>query len=150
MKAVMLAVFAIATSQAIAQTSDQSAAANDAAAKPALGTWGIDLSNMDKSVKPGDDFYRYVNGGWLAENHIPEDRASWGSFAELQKLSHKANDSLDRIGRVVDRVEDVSLSAARVAAAVGGLTRVGQYAGLAVGLKRGVEVFLDRIKDRRH
>ena len=70
--------------------------------------------------------------------------------AELQKLSHKANDSLDRIGRVVDRVEDVSLSAARVAAAVGGLTRVGQYAGLAVGLKRGVEVFLDRIKDRRH
>ena len=50
----------------------------------------------------------------------------------------------------MDRVEDVSLSAARVAAAVGGLTRVGQYAGLAVGLKRGVEVFLDRIKDRRH
>ena len=69
---------------------------------------------------------------------------------ELQKLSHKANDSLDRIGHVVDRVEDISLSAARVAAAIGGLTRVGQYAGIAVGLKRGVEVFLDRIKDRRH
>ena len=69
---------------------------------------------------------------------------------ELQKLSHKANDSLDRIGQVVDRVEDISLSAARVAAAIGGLTRVGQYAGIAVGLKRGVEVFLDRIKDRRH
>jgi uncharacterized protein YoxC len=69
---------------------------------------------------------------------------------ELQKLSHKATDSLDRIGHVVDRVEDISLSAARVASAIGGLTRVGQYAGIAVGLKRGLEVFLDRIKDRRH
>lgn len=70
--------------------------------------------------------------------------------AELQKLSHKANDSIDRIGNVVDRVEDISVAVARVATAVGGLTRVGQYAGLAVGLKRGVEAFLDRIKDRRH
>jgi len=65
--------------------------------------------------------------------------------AELQKLSHKANDSIDRIGNVVDRVEDISVAVARVATAVGGLTRVGQYAGLAVGLKRGVEAFLDRI-----
>jgi uncharacterized protein YoxC len=70
--------------------------------------------------------------------------------AELQKVSHKANDSLDRIGHVVDRVEDISMTVGRIAAAVAGLSRVGQYAGLAVGLKRGVEVFLDRIKDRRH
>jgi uncharacterized protein YoxC len=69
--------------------------------------------------------------------------------AELQKLSHKANDSLERIGHVVDRVEDISLTVARITATVGSLTRVGQYAGIAVGLKRGVEVFLDRIKDRR-
>jgi uncharacterized protein YoxC len=69
--------------------------------------------------------------------------------AELQKLSHKANDSLDRIGHVVDRVEDISLTVARITATVGGLTRVGQYAGIAVGLKRGLEVFLDRMKDRR-
>jgi len=70
--------------------------------------------------------------------------------AELQKVSHKANDSLDRVGHVVDRIEDISMTVGRIAAAVAGLSRVGQYAGLAVGLKRGVEVFLDRIKDRRH
>jgi uncharacterized protein YoxC len=70
--------------------------------------------------------------------------------AELQKLSHKANDSLDRIGHVVDRVEDISLTVARITATVSGLTRVGQYAGIAGGLKRGLEVFLDRMKDRRH
>ena len=30
-----------------------------------LGKWGVDLSSMDKSVKPGDNFFNYVNGGWL-------------------------------------------------------------------------------------
>jgi uncharacterized protein YoxC len=70
--------------------------------------------------------------------------------AELQKLTHKANDSLERIGGVVDRVEEISLTVARVVAAVGGLTRFGQYAGVAAGVKRGVEVFLHRLKDRRH
>ena len=70
--------------------------------------------------------------------------------AELQKLSHKANDNLERIGAVVERVEDISLTVARVVGAVGGLTRIGQYAGVAAGVKRGVEVFLTRLKDRRH
>ena len=98
MKAVMLAVFAVVASQAIAQTSEQPAAAKGTSAKPALGTWGIDLTNMDTSVKPGDDFYRYVNGLWLAENHIPEDRSSWGSFAELQKLSE------ERVNSIIDEL----------------------------------------------
>lgn len=40
--------------------------------------------------------------------------------AELQKLTHKANDSLDRIGIVVERVEDISANAARVVGAVEG------------------------------
>ena len=70
--------------------------------------------------------------------------------AELQKLSRKANDNLERIGAVVERVEDISMTAARVVGAVGGLTRIGQYAGLAAGVKRGVEVFLTRIRDRHH
>lgn len=69
---------------------------------------------------------------------------------ELQKLSRNANDNLQRIGGIVDRVEDISVQAARVAGAVGGLTRIGQYAGMAAGVKRGVEVFLHRLKDRHH
>ncbi|MGH7385183.1 MAG: DUF948 domain-containing protein [Candidatus Rokuibacteriota bacterium] len=69
---------------------------------------------------------------------------------ELQKLSRNANDNLQRIGGVVDRVEDISVQVARVAGAVGGLTRIGQYAGMAAGVKRGVEVFLHRLKDRHH
>ncbi len=93
MKAVIIAAVAVLASQAGAQATDQPAKAGGTG-KPELGTWGIDLSNMDKTVKPGDDFYRYVNGGWLAENHIPEDRGSWGSFAELQQLSEKRVNSI--------------------------------------------------------
>jgi uncharacterized protein YoxC len=69
---------------------------------------------------------------------------------ELQKLSRNANDNLQQIGGIVDRVEDISVQAARVIGAVGGLTRIGQYAGLAAGVKRGVEVFLHRLKERHH
>ena len=69
---------------------------------------------------------------------------------ELQKLSRNANDNLQRIGGIVDRVEDISVQAARVVGAVGGLTRIGQYAGMAAGVKRGVEVFLHRFKERHH
>jgi uncharacterized protein YoxC len=73
-----------------------------------------------------------------------------GLTAQLQKLSRNANDSLERIGAVVERVEDISVQVARVVGAVGGLTRIGQYAGMAAGVKRGVEVFLHRLKDRHH
>jgi len=69
---------------------------------------------------------------------------------ELQKLSHNANDNLQRIGGIVDRVEDISVQVARVVGAVGGLTRIGQYAGMAAGVKRGVEVFIHRLKERHH
>ncbi|WP_369047934.1 M13 family metallopeptidase [Tenacibaculum sp. UWU-22] len=44
---------------------------------------GIMLKNMDLSVKPTDDFYKYVNGSWLKRVKIPEDRTSWGAFTEL-------------------------------------------------------------------
>jgi len=48
---------------------------------------GLELSNMDLSVKPGDDFFRYVNGTWLDNTVLPSDRSRWGSFDELRKKS---------------------------------------------------------------
>ncbi|HEX3395459.1 MAG TPA: M13 family metallopeptidase [Steroidobacteraceae bacterium] len=59
-------------------------AANDPAV-PQLGTFGIDLKAMDKSIKPGDDFYRYVNGHWLATEKIPADQSGWGPLQVLQE-----------------------------------------------------------------
>lgn len=48
-------------------------------------TIGINLEYMDTSVKPNDDFFRFVNGNWLDKNEIPADRTRWGSFDELRK-----------------------------------------------------------------
>jgi predicted metalloendopeptidase len=40
---------------------------------------------MDKTVKPANDFFRYVNGTWLDNTEIPSDRTRWGSFDELRQ-----------------------------------------------------------------
>ena len=57
--------------------------------KPELGAWGVDLTGMDPSVKPGDDFFMFVNGKWFAATQIPADRSSIGSFQNLQILSEQ-------------------------------------------------------------
>ncbi|MBV9418450.1 MAG: M13 family metallopeptidase, partial [Alphaproteobacteria bacterium] len=59
------------------------------AAKPELGAWGVDLSAMDTSVKPGDNFFRFVNGKWLDKTEIPPERSSIGAFQLLRILSEK-------------------------------------------------------------
>jgi len=41
---------------------------------------GIDTASLDKTVKPGDDFYAYANGGWMKNTQIPDDRSSIGGF----------------------------------------------------------------------
>lgn len=46
---------------------------------------GLELKNMDNSISPVNDFFRYVNGAWLDKAEIPADRTSWGSFNELRK-----------------------------------------------------------------
>lgn len=43
----------------------------------------FDLKNMDRSVKPSDDFYTFANGAWLKKNPIPAEESRWGSFNEL-------------------------------------------------------------------
>jgi putative endopeptidase len=50
---------------------------------------GINLDLMDNSIKPGDDFYKYVNGKWLETNEIPDEYASWGSAYELLKKTNE-------------------------------------------------------------
>jgi len=58
-------------------------------ATPHFGTWGFDVSAIDKSVKPGDDFFEYANGNSLKRMDIPSDRTRYGNFDVLSELSEK-------------------------------------------------------------
>ncbi len=52
-------------------------------------THGINVSNMDKSVKPGDNFYLYCNGDWIKRTEIPPDRARLSVFSGLEDIANK-------------------------------------------------------------
>lgn len=70
-------------------------AANAQSAAPArpqpqhYGTWGVDLSSMDKAVQPGDDFDAYTSGTWLKSAQIPADQPSTSVSYDIYNLSQK-------------------------------------------------------------
>ncbi|PHN07249.1 M13 family metallopeptidase [Flavilitoribacter nigricans] len=53
----------------------------------AVATPGLQISYMDTTVSPAQDFFKFVNGQWLETTEIPADRGSWGSFNELRKAT---------------------------------------------------------------
>jgi putative endopeptidase len=70
----------------------------------------IDRSNMDLSVKPGDNFYEYANGNWIKNNPVPASKTRWGSFDVLrlnsaerlrqlaeEAAAHPAKDSVSQL-----------------------------------------------------
>jgi predicted metalloendopeptidase len=79
-----LAVLAVVSETACAPTS-RATGAGAAAAVPA--SQGIDLAGIDRSVAPGDDFFRYANGTWLKTTEIPADRSVWGTSSALGELT---------------------------------------------------------------
>jgi putative endopeptidase len=90
--AVLVATVSFIPTASAADDKPASASAAAAAAKPSTvapryGTWGIDLDGMDTSVKPGDDFFQYVNGKWAASTPIPPDKTRYGAFNMLGDLS---------------------------------------------------------------
>jgi putative endopeptidase len=67
------------------------------------GPWGVDLTGMDSSTKPGDDFFRYANGAWYDRTRIAPDRDSNGVdriLSDVVELRIR-----DILGRGADGVE---------------------------------------------
>ncbi len=57
-------------------------------------THGINIANMDRSVKPGDNWYEYCNGEWIKRTEMPPDRSRIGVFTKLADLSDKRTAAL--------------------------------------------------------
>ena len=49
----------------------------------------IDKNNLDTAVSPGDNFYHYANGGWLAKHPIPDEFSRYGTFDILREDNRK-------------------------------------------------------------
>jgi putative endopeptidase len=84
-----------------AASETQSATDASDSAAPELGSFGIDLSHQDPSVRPGDDFFRYANGKWLDEFELPADRSNYGSFTVLSDRSD------ERVRSIIDDLGDM-------------------------------------------
>lgn len=93
--AAFLALAACGQQTAQPENNTQSQASLENAA-PELGDWGIKLSDIDESIKPGDNFYRHVNGKWLDSFEMPEEFSSYGSFTVLFERSE------DRVRNIIE------------------------------------------------
>src|SRR6476619_6640252 len=68
---------------------------------------GIDRSTFDLSVKPGDDFFQYVNGNWIKRNPIPPEYSRWGAFPKLRDDNLLAlREILDDLTKQTDTLTD--------------------------------------------
>lgn len=66
-----------------------------AAPKPEIGAWGVDLAGMSRTVRPGDDFYEYVNETWLRTAKIAPDLPVNDEFVRLYLSNEK------RVGEII-------------------------------------------------
>ena len=83
--AMLLACSAVGAVSASAQPPAPAVSTTEMAgsARVHFGTWGVDLSTRDLSVKPGDDFQRYAAGKWMDETDIPADKSSNSIGSEM-------------------------------------------------------------------
>src|SRR6516225_11466943 len=49
---------------------------------------GFDLTAIDKTAEPCQDFYQYACGNWMKTNTIPADKSRWGRFDQLQQHNY--------------------------------------------------------------
>ncbi|HYL01458.1 MAG TPA: M13 family metallopeptidase [Steroidobacteraceae bacterium] len=85
----------------------------DSAPPAQIAPWGLDLTARDPAVRPGDDFYRYADGHWLATQQIPPDQKAWGSFEILEeRAQHQVRGIIEALpadappGSVAQKVGD--------------------------------------------
>jgi putative endopeptidase len=74
---------------------------------------GLDLAGMDRSVKPGDNFFAYANGTWLKKTDIPPDKSSTGAGAILADLTDQ------RVAKLIQQAAGTNAPAGSAARKIG-------------------------------
>jgi putative endopeptidase len=83
---VIVLVVSTAATAACRRTSEPSRETTPSStAAPPAAVHGIDVGAIDRSVDPGDDFYKFANGAWLARTEIPSDRSTWGPTENMSE-----------------------------------------------------------------
>ena len=141
MKNFLLCGVAAMTLAACGQQSANEAVADDVqqaavdAGEPELGAFGVSTEYINENVKPGDDFYTHVSGGWLDTFEIPDEFSSYGSFTVLFERSE-------------DRVRDIIEDAATGKNAAGSIEqKIGDFFASFTDVDAINEAGLDPIAD---
>jgi len=79
--------FALSAAPSCSKPAAVAAEITQAPVVPELGAHGLDLAQRDLTVKPGDNFFEYMNGAWLDSFEIPADFTNYGSFTRLFERS---------------------------------------------------------------
>ncbi len=82
LRGVAAAILAVAAVSCTAKEESKKAEAETH--KPMIEPWGYPLDALDRATKPGDDFYRFANGGWLDATEIPSDKTSVGFSTDMR------------------------------------------------------------------
>jgi uncharacterized protein YoxC len=67
---------------------------------------------------------------------------------DVRVLTREAGRELERVGVVTERVEEIAITIGRVVGTLSSLTRAGQIVGVAAGIKKGIDVFVHRLRDQ--
>ena len=67
---------------------------------------------------------------------------------DVRSLTRDASRELERVGAVTDRVDDIAGAVGRIVGTLSGLTRAGQIVGMAAGVKKGIDVFVQRLRQQ--
>lgn len=135
--ALMLA--ACSDNQQAGEAETSETAVETAAAMPELGTWGVDLTAQKAGVKPGDNFFEFMNGTWLDTYELPADRTGYGAFNVLGDRSR------DRTKTIIDEVSAGEYPEGSVEQKIGDY--YASYMDVETVNARGIEPLMPMLED---
>ncbi|MEL7454026.1 MAG: M13 family metallopeptidase N-terminal domain-containing protein, partial [Pseudomonadota bacterium] len=105
------------------------------------GTFGLDLASLNETIPPGDNFFQYMNGGWIDTFDMPADRSRYGAFSILrEKSEQRVRNIIDELAAAAPQTDTLE---GKIAAVYNAFMDVGaiEMAGLAPA-----QPHLDRIQ----